>query len=448
MHAGVWHLCPMSVERNGLAVEKSAAPASSPCIWYVAKYVAPPPEQRRGARGYGIMREIAKRGFNAVIITSDTFRPWGEPPLDVPYRVVEQDGLTFCQIHTKQYQDTMSLDRILSFLHFEWGVFRLPKKNLPRPDVVVVSSLSLLTVLSGLALSRRYGARFVFEVCDIWPLSLVALKGFSPKHPVVKALGWIEKLGYRKADAVIGTMPNLAEHVNAVIGSGTRVYCVPMGLEGAAAESKPEAAKDVAWDLVPHDRFLVSYAGSIGISNALDPLFECAESLKSEPGIHFLIMGDGPMRSSYVERFGDLPNLTFLPRVPESAVQSVLERSDLLAFSAHENEIWRYGQSLNKLIDYMLSGRPIVASYTGYESMINEAGCGTFVPAGDVDALRDEIVRYSQMPASEREAMGNRGLKWLLANRTYDKLADVFLEAAMGGSTSASRRQYWNPAEA
>ncbi len=34
---------------------------------------------------------------------------------------------------------------------------------------------------------------------------------------------------------------------------------------------------------------------------------------------------------------------------------------------------------MNKVVEYMLAGKPIIASYTGYPSMINEAECGYFV---------------------------------------------------------------------
>ena len=122
-----------------------------------------------------------------------------------------------------------------------------------------------------------------------------------------------------------------------------------------------------------------------------------------------------------------MPNLTFAPRVPKQMVQSVLSYCDLLYFSVHVSTVWKYGQSLNKVIDYMLAGKPVVASYTGYPSMINEAECGTYVPAGDVEALRKEVQRYAGMDAASREAVGRRGREWILAHRRYEVLAKYYL---------------------
>jgi glycosyltransferase involved in cell wall biosynthesis len=113
-------------------------------------------------------------------------------------------------------------------------------------------------------------------------------------------------------------------------------------------------------------------------------------------------------------------------------VQSVLAKCDLLYLAVHTSKVWRYGQSLNKVIDYMWSGKPIVASYSGYKSMINEADCGTFIQPGNVGALRREIERYYQMTSDERAGMGARGKSWLLANRQYKKLALEYLNIIAG----------------
>ena len=120
-------------------------------------------------------------------------------------------------------------------------------------------------------------------------------------------------------------------------------------------------------------------------------------------------------------------------------VQAVLAKCDLLYFSVHVSNVWRFGQSLNKVIDYMLAGKPMVASYTGYPSMINEAGCGTFVPAGDVPALRAEINRYVAMPSQERAIMGAKGREWIVANRSYRQLAQDYSKILLGPETQTTK---------
>jgi glycosyltransferase involved in cell wall biosynthesis len=141
-----------------------------------------------------------------------------------------------------------------------------------------------------------------------------------------------------------------------------------------------------------------------------------------------LVVGDGDLRETYQQQYAHLSNLSFGPRVSKGMVQSVLAKCDLLYFSVHVSKVWLYGQSLNKVIDYMMAGKPVVASYTGYQSMINEADCGTYVPAGDVPALKQEVERYADLTVEERLKIGTRGKAWLLQNRSYPKLAKQYLD--------------------
>lgn len=409
----------------------------SATIWYVSKYVAPPGSGTAGGRGYLLMKELAQMGHKVVIITSDSNQLAAPPRMETSYLFQEVDGIQLCWVRTMKYSVAKSMRRILSWLHFEWRLLWLPKQKLPAPDVVVVSSLSLLTVLNGLWWRARYKCRLVFEIRDIWPLTITEEGGFKPSNLFVLGLGVIERVGYKYADAIVGTMPNLGEHVRNVLGYPKATHCIPMGVDETTFAS-PEALPDdyVAMNF-SKGKFIVAHVGSIGITNALDTFFDCAESMKAHPNIHFLVVGDGDLREAYRVKYAHLSNLTFAPRVPKAMVQSVLSRCDLLYFSVHVSKVWQYGQSLNKVIDYMMSGKPVVASYTGYPSMINEANCGTYVPAGDVAALEHEVERYAHMGEQERHEIGIRGKAWLLENRHYKKLAEDYLGIMLNKSVQA-----------
>lgn len=406
----------------------------STSIWYVSKYVAPPGNGTAGGRGYLLMKELALLGHKVAIITSDSNQLAAPPRLEADYLFQEVDGMQLCWVRTMKYSVAKSVRRILSWLHFEWRLLWLPKHKLPKPDVVVVSSLSLLTVLNGLWWRARYKCRLVFEVRDIWPLTITEEGGFKPSNPFVWGLGVIERLGYKYADAIVGTMPNLGAHMKNVLGYSKATHCIPMGIDAATFASPEELPADYEAKYFPKGKFVVAHVGSIGITNALDTFLDCAESMKDHPYIHFLVVGDGDLLETYCKQYAHLSNLTFGPRVSKAMVQSVLAKCDLLYFSVHVSKVWEYGQSLNKVIDYMMAGKPVVASYTGFQSMINEANCGTYVPAGDVPALKHEVERYARMDEKERYQIGIRGKAWLLENRNYKKLAKDYLDIVLNRS--------------
>jgi len=396
-------------------------------IWYISKYSGPPYAAKVGARGFLLLREFARMGNKPVMITSDSNHLATPPHLKAAQLYEQIEDVDVYWLRTKKYKGARSIGRIISWFDFEFQLWRMPKENLPIPDIIIVSSLSLLTIVNGLWLRRRYGCKLIFEVRDIWPMVLTESGGFSPLNPFVIFLGWIEKLGYKTADLIVGTMPNLKAHVEEVIGHERPVVCIPQGLDETLLGTPEPLNKNYVDSYIPNGKFVVCYAGSIGADNALQTLMDCARAMQDRHDIHFLIVGDGYLKTQFQKQTRDLENITFAPRVAKAAVQSVLSFADVVYFAVHKSPMLHFGQSLNKIIDYMLSGKPVIASFTGFPSMINEAGCGSFVPAGDVGALRAEIERFADMSAVERSHIGVSGREWLLKNRRFETLARDYL---------------------
>ena len=403
----------------------------SACVWYLCKYAAFPEARLGGTRGFMLMREMVRMGHRVVMVTSDSNHLTVPPRFDGRRLKRVIDGVDVIWLKTLKFQTAKSFRRILSWLHFEWNLWRMPLRDLPRPDVIIVSSLSLLTIFNGLRLRQRYGCRLIFEVRDIWPLTIIEEGGFSPRNPFVMGLRWIEKLAYRRADAIVGTMPNLGRHVAESVARHPPVFCIPMGVDPDMLDNAVPAPPEWIQTYLPPGKFIVCHAGTIGITNALETLFECARNMKAHTDVHFLIVGEGDLRPEYQAECADLSNVTFTGPVPKDMVQSVLGHCDLLYFSVHPSKVWKYGLSLNKVIDYMLAGKPVVASYTGYPTMVDEAGAGTAVPAGDAPALKAEILRLKALPEAERAELGERGRRWLLQNRGFRQLASAYLDLAL-----------------
>jgi len=397
------------------------------CIWYISKYIAPPSKSGVGSRGFHLMEEMTSLNIETLIITSDSNHLIEIPKLKKTYSSQITNNIKIIWVKTYKYKIAKSFKRIISWLDFELKLFFLNKKHFPKPDAIIVSSLSLLTILNGYILKRKYDCKLIFEIRDIWPLTIVEEGGYSSSNLFVKFLSIIEKFGYKKADLIVGTMPNLEEHVQNILGYPKKTICIPMGYNESSIQSQQEVSQEYIEQNLPQNKFIVAHAGTIGITNALDTFFECAEMLLDQPNIHFLMIGDGALKSFYQEKYGKLKNLSFAPKVPKQEVQSVLSHCDLLFFSVHKSKVWQFGQSLNKIIDYMFAGKPIVASYSGFPSMINEANSGSYVPANDVVALKNEILRYSTMPKEELTAIGNSGRDWILKNRHYKVLAKNYL---------------------
>lgn len=77
----------------------------------------------------------------------------------------------------------------------------------------------------------------------------------------------------------------------------------------------------------------------------------------------------------------------------------------------------------SKVQSYMACGRPVVAALDGEGARVVEEACaGIVVPAEDATALAEAVVRLSEMPSSERDAMGRNGRRYFLQEFERDAL--------------------------
>lgn len=402
-------------------------------VWYISKYCDLPNKNSVGSRGWILMREFATKGYTSKVITSDTNS--SKDNQNFKFKSFFQEGVEIIMLKTLRYSVTKSILRVFSWIIFEFNLFFLDKSSMGRPDVIIVSSLSLLTILNGIYLKNKFKCKLVFEVRDIWPLTLIEEGGFSKRNPFIIVLGLIERLGYKHSDLIVGTMPNLAEHVKKILGYYKFVGFIPMGVESNMLTHNKDNIPEYLKLHIKPGYFNVVFAGSIGITNALDTFFKAAETLKNNSKIRFIFVGDGDLKNKYLKQYGYLENLIYFPKVAKNQVQSFLAYADVLYFSVFKSKVWDYGQSLNKLIDYMISKKPIIASFSGYKSMIDEAGCGYFVPAEDSDSLVNKIKEMSLMSETDRKIMGEKGFKWLLKNRLYQNLAQNYLNLIFGNKS-------------
>ena len=260
-------------------------------VWYISKYLTLPSD-RVGGRSFYLLREMARLGHRVIAFTSDSNHLVNGPQFDGPQLEQTRDGVSVIWLRTLKYKGAKSLGRILSWVDFERRFMTMDARHFPPPDVVIASSLSLLSILSGIRMQRRFGCKLIFEVRDIWPLTICEDGGFSPRNPFVRILAAIERFGYRRSDAIVGTMPNLSAHVHEVAGPETApVYTIPMGVSDDQLDEGEPLSVDYLESHIPKGKFIVCHAGTIGITNALETFLACAEQMRDRDDIHFLIVG-------------------------------------------------------------------------------------------------------------------------------------------------------------
>ena len=303
-----------------------------------------------------------------------------------------------------------------------------------RPDIVVASSTHPLDIYGARSIARRSGARLVFEVHDLWPLTPIELGGVSPRNPFIMAMDRAERYACRHADLVVSILPAADDYLVTRGLDRARYVHIPNGislgeLEGDA-EPLPAAHAELIASLRAAGTFIVGYTGGIGMANALDDLAGALALVPAER-VAALVWGDGPDRAALEERIAreGIANVHLLGRIPKPAVGSALAACDAAFLGWKRLGIYRYGVSPNKLWDYMAAGRPIVHATSAPGDPVAACGCGVSVPAEDPRALADALLDLAARPAAELAEMGRRGRVSVEQNNDYAVLAARFLAA-------------------
>ena len=396
-------------------------------IWYISKY-ASPSKYFFGTRHFYLAEEWVNTGNYVTVFTSNSSHLTDKLPKFKESVFIEFiNGVRAVWLNTFKSKKSIGITRILSWLHFDLRLLTVKKNDFPKPDVIIVSSLSLTTVLPAWILARRYKAKFIFEVRDIWPLSILVLGGYSKYNPFIIYLTWLEKFGYKNADLIVGTIPNLIQHVREICKVNTKCICIPQGVSLRFYEQEQvEINKEYLNNYIPKNKFIICYAGTINANNPLDNLIDAAKILSLNDKIHFIILGNGDRKDFFQEITTGFKNISFPPVIPKNQMNSFLQNVDL-CYDSCNSELTKFGLSRNKWIDYMYASKPIICSYDGFQSMINEANCGSFVKFNDVEKLAKAIQMYSKLNKSELTIMGERAKKFVTENRRFDYLAAKYL---------------------
>jgi glycosyltransferase involved in cell wall biosynthesis len=422
-------------------------------------------------RPYYLAREWVRHGHRVhIVASSESHIRSLAPQLQGAARLDETiDGIDYTWLATPPYRGN-GAGRVHNMLAF---VLRLRRDSemLARtlqPDVVIASSTYPLDIWPASRIARRAGARLLFELHDLWPLSPMELGGYSRWHPFIMLMQAAEDFACRKADAIVSILPRVREHLEAHGMAPHKLHLVPNGVDpaewqdgeaerGTAPDPVSNPAPDDVPDTVdkhPQDglaaplppaldaaldalrmrgKFVVAYTGTHGLANALGTLLEAAALLRDKP-IAFVLVGAGPDKPALLRRAAELglANLQFFDPVPKSTVPALLRRIDLAYIGWRRQPLYRFGISANKLIDYMMASRPVLHAVEAGNDPVAEAGCGLTVAPEDPRAVADGILALLALGPGERAALGRRGRAFALANHTYPVLGQRFLTALAG----------------
>lgn len=271
----------------------------------------------------------------------------------------------------------------------------------------------------GALLARLAGAIFripyIYDMHSSLPLQITDWQ-FSTRRSVIAAFRWVERLSVRGACAVVAISPAVAR---AARSAGPDTLCVLLAnhFEGGPAVPPEEVRAVRDQHGIPLERKLVVYAGSFVALQALDLLLDAIPTvLDSVPNTTFLLVGGNADEiatlRAQAERLGIAGDVVFVQNLPQAAIPAYLAAADVLV-SPRVQGI----NSPGKLLNYLASGRPVVATNTlVHNQLLTEKSAILTAPtpvglaAGLVTALTD-AARVASVVAGAGKLLGRYSSK-------------------------------------
>jgi len=387
------------------------------------------PSEAGGTRHFELLSRLIKYRHRATVVASNLSYLSGQSVVGGKKWVTEQDlhGIRVLRAYTYPSMHRSFVWRVISFLSFTatavWAGWKAG-----RVDVVMGTSPPLTQPLSAWIISVLRRRPFLLEIRDLWPEFAIDM-GVLRNPALIWLARRLEIFLYRRATHLLVNSPAYRDYLISKGVSPQKVSLIANGVDPTLFDPAAEG-REVRNEFRLNNKFVVVYAGAIGLANDIGTLLDAADLLRDdEPQIHFLLAGDGkerPRMQSQASQRG-LNNVTFTGAIPKSRMPEVLAAADVCVAILKNIPMFTTTYP-NKVFDYMAAGRSIVLSIDGViREVVETAESGIFAQPGDPESLAIAI-RKLHSNRGEARQMGLRGRRYVERYFHRHRQAEHFVE--------------------
>ena len=367
----------------------------------------PPETGAPQARLSELAQRFAAAGNEVFVLTAMPSYPIGR--IYDGYRGIwrreRRDGVSVLRTWAYPTRSVRMIPRVWNYLSFVISSLIGGVLALPKLDFLLTESPPLFLGISGWLLSMASRARWIFNVSDLWPESVVRL-GVVREGLALRSAQVLESFCYKQAWLITAQSREILQDI-CRRHPDKAVYHLSNGVDtdlfhpgsrttghfGKAAES---------------GECVAIYAGLHGIAQGITQILDAAVELKLTSTLRLVLVGDGPEKQALMEdaRRRELHNVTFLDSCSRSEMPQLLASADIAVIPLRTR---LPGAVPSKIYEAMGSGLPVVVVAEGEPAeIIRNNDCGLAVAPGDTAGLVNALRTLAQDPGL-RERLGQAG---------------------------------------
>lgn len=289
----------------------------------------PPEVNAPASRTFEHCREWVKLGADVSVITCFPNFPAGKIYGGYRNKFFQKEtieGIKVVRVWTYISANKGIVRRSLDYLSF--GVASFIAGLFFSCDIIIATSPQFFTAVSAGTLSFLKRKKFIFEVRDLWPESIMGVDVMKENF-FIRFLSWIEKLLYRRAWKIVVVSEAF---IPAIIDKGIdrkKIHYISNGISKNNFYPQ-DKNKSLLAKLDLEGKFITGYMGTHGMAHKLDFIIDCMGELENG-NIHFLFIGEGAKKEALVKQAAELKlkNVTFINNVPREEVSAYLSLLDI-----------------------------------------------------------------------------------------------------------------------
>jgi colanic acid biosynthesis glycosyl transferase WcaI len=380
-----------------------------------------------------LAEELTAAGHQVSVLTGYPHYPGGNLAEGYRLGLFEREKIReipVLRVFELPYHSTNPLLRIANYLSFmisaPIGAFFTPKC-----DVIYVWHPPLTIGVAAWLISKIKRVPFVYDVQDIWGTFTVLSGMVREGGLAIKLIRRIEKFVARRAShTIVQTEAGRQYFVERGVPA-EKIAILPHWIDEemfAAPENKEREAirREMGW----RDKFVVLFAGNLGIVQGLDSVIEAAK-LMTNGNARIVFMGDGTDKPR-LEKLASQSDLgervQFVDRQPIERMPAFMSATDALLVNLKRSELTKYVIP-SKTVAYLASGKPILMAAGGAsEDLIREANAGIVVEPENAPALAEAIEKIRLMPPDALNELGDNGRRFLLENLSKREVVARYID--------------------
>lgn len=363
-------------------------------IWIVGHYTMPPEYEVR-VKTLMWAKYLMKEGYDVTLISASTLHNTDINLITGTEKYIfkQYEQYKFIHIKCSDYSGS-GIKRVRNLLQFAYRFKKYAKEFGTLPDVILAADIHCIDYKPIGEFAKKNHIKFIVDIRDLWPESIVEYLGYSKKNPIIKYLYHREKNIYRMADDIVFSMEGGKDYI---VDQGwqddidlSKVHHINNGID---LEEYEYNKKNIIYhdpDLEDTSTFKIVYIGSIRKANNIGMLVDAAKVLQNTESkeIQILIYGDGNEREALQKRCAaeKVENIIFKGSVNKKYIPYILSKCDLNLMHGAPMKLAKYGVSLNKSFDYLASGHPTLSDIDANYDYIadNDAGKKVDCTANDI----------------------------------------------------------------